>query len=110
MAQRARRRLVRTLLGIVVLLGGTRGMAHANPADVDPTFGTAGRVTTPIGASYTAANALVRQTDGKLVVAGSVWNGTNFDFGIARYTAAGVLDGTFGSGGTVVTPIGSSDD
>ncbi|MET0230809.1 MAG: hypothetical protein ABW186_07765, partial [Rhodanobacteraceae bacterium] len=32
------------------------------------------------------------------------------DFALARFTSAGVLDATFGTGGIVTTPIGPGDD
>jgi Domain of unknown function (DUF5122) beta-propeller len=42
----------------------------------------------------------VIQTDGKIVVAGL---GTGYDFALARYTPDGLLDGSFGRGGRVLT-------
>jgi uncharacterized delta-60 repeat protein len=68
---------------------------------LDSTFGTGGRVLTDLGGDA-SINALVIQRDGKLVVAGSA--GTNF--ALARYQTNGVLDSTFGSGGTVITDAG----
>jgi uncharacterized delta-60 repeat protein len=44
----------------------------------------------------------VIQPDGKIVVVGDAGG----DFGIARYTAAGKLDRSFGNGGKVVTNLG----
>jgi len=77
---------------------------------LDITFGTGGFVTTPIGTSTDRANSVVLQSDGKIVVAGTAYNGDNDDFAVARYTTAGVLDITFGTGGFVTTPIGTSND
>jgi uncharacterized delta-60 repeat protein len=73
---------------------------------LDLTFGTGGKVTTPVG-SGNMANSVAIQTDGKLVVAGYSYNGTNYDFALVRYTTNGALDLTFGTGGIVTTPIGS---
>ncbi len=50
------------------------------------------------------------QPNGKIVAVGDSSNGSNFDFAVARYNADGTLDGTFGTGGKVTTPIGSSFD
>ena len=50
------------------------------------------------------------QSDGKIVVAGSSSNGSNYDFALVRYTTNGALDTSFGTGGKVTTPIGSGDD
>lgn len=68
---------------------------------LDSTFGTAGKVITPI----TAANddigrAIIAQPDGKLVVAGYSQIGTgNTEFSALRYNANGTLDTTFASAG-----------
>jgi uncharacterized delta-60 repeat protein len=43
-------------------------------------------------------------------LAGSVYNGTNWDIAIGRMTSAGQYDGTFGNNGTLVVPIGNYDD
>lgn len=48
--------------------------------------------------------------DGKIVAAGYADNGSDYDFALVRYTASGVPDTTFGSGGVVTTPIGSTFD
>jgi uncharacterized delta-60 repeat protein len=54
------------------------------------------------------AYSVAIQTDGKLVVAGYSYNGGNSDFALVRYTTNGALDLTFGTGGIVTTPVGSS--
>jgi uncharacterized delta-60 repeat protein len=76
---------------------------------LDGSFGTGGKVTTPIGTAGSSANALVQQADGKLVAAGSSYNGTDDDFALARYNADGSLDGSFGTGGKVTTSISGDD-
>jgi hypothetical protein len=53
------------------------------------------------------ANGVVVRTDGKIVAAGTVGTSPWRDFALARYTNSGRLDGTFGSGGKVVTDFGS---
>jgi uncharacterized delta-60 repeat protein len=52
----------------------------------------------------------VLQTDGKIVVAGSTWNGADFDFAVLRYGTGGVLDASFGAGGIRTIALGSSHD
>jgi uncharacterized delta-60 repeat protein len=77
----------------------------------DTTFGSGGITRTPIGSSEDIANAMVRQPDGRIVLAGSSYAADGHrHFALARYTAAGILDPTFGSGGLVTTPVGPSDD
>jgi len=58
------------------------------------------------------AQAQVIQSDGKIVVAGYAYNGTDYDFALARYNSDGSLDTTnFGSGtGKVTTPFGTGSD
>jgi uncharacterized delta-60 repeat protein len=48
------------------------------------------------GSVVSAANAVARQPDGKLVVAGSSRPGSYFDFAVARFQANGTLDPDFG--------------
>ena len=71
----------------------------------DQGFGSGGIVTTDLGTQSDDARALVIQPDGRIVVAGSAGE----DVALARYTAAGSLDATFGHGGTTVTDLGSDD-
>jgi len=58
------------------------------------------------------AQAQVIQSDGKIVVAGYAYNGTDYDFALARYNSDGSLDTTnFGSGtGKVTTQFGTGSD
>lgn len=62
---------------------------------LDNTFGTGGIVTTTIGGTDDEAFSVAIQTDGKIVVAGSAYNGTDDDFAIVRYNTNGTLDNTF---------------
>lgn len=72
---------------------------------LDTTFGNRGTVTTDLGSgSCDRIYALAIQADGKIVAAGetnSFPGGDNFL--VARYTASGRLDSTFGNGGVVST-------
>lgn len=85
------------------------GTGIGNPGDLDTTWGTAGRVSTTFGTSNERAYAIAIQSDGKAVVAGYSYNGTNNDFAIARYTTSGVLDTDFDSDGKVTTDISGND-
>lgn len=68
---------------------------------LDSTFGTGGVTTTAINYAPSAM-AIELQATQNIVVSG-VLQGNNF---LARYTTAGVLDTTFGSGGIVITNLG----
>ncbi len=80
---------------------------YSSAGVLDGTFGSGGVVT---GANNTAVNALALDTSDRPVVAGSVLVGGAKQFIIARYTLAGVIDGSFGSGGTVTATIGNRSE
>jgi uncharacterized delta-60 repeat protein len=78
---------------------------------VDTTFGTNGKVTTDVAGSYDKGFCLAVQSDGTFFVAGQSRIGTtNYNGSIAKYTANGALDTTFGTGGKVTTDFGNNDD
>ncbi len=78
--------------------------------DLDITFDGDGKVTTNFGGDYDQANCVAIQSDGKIVVAGSSWNGNSYVFALTRYNSNGSLDTTFDGDGTVTTDIGGSND
>ncbi len=57
---------------------------------LDPTFGTAGEVTTAFGTSDDHLHAVALQPDGKIIAAGSTSNSTNTGIALARYLVANV--------------------
>ncbi len=68
----------------------------------DPAFGISGVVRTDVGGWDTATDVLI-QSDGKLLVAGTVdWNGTRNPF-LVRYLGDGTLDSAFASGGKMIS-------
>lgn len=76
----------------------------------DSTFGTNGWVVTAVGSGHDEARSMAVQSDGKIVLAGISYNGTNYDFAVVRYTSTGVIDAlNFGTGGIVTTPINGND-
>jgi len=56
-------------------------------------------------AGNTVFRRTVAQKDGKILVAGRTWNGSSYDFRIARYNAGGSLDSTFSNHGILMTGI-----
>jgi uncharacterized delta-60 repeat protein len=85
---------------------------------LDTSFGQHGAAITgfaktgPLASSF----ALAVQSNGDIVAAGQVGQGVDLggnpgpsSFALARYTSAGKLDTTFGSGGKVVTTLGSTN-
>jgi len=81
-----------------------------SPGTLDINFDTDGIVKTAVGSSNSYAYAVAIQSDQKIVAAGSCSNGSNADFALVRYNADGSKDSGFGTGGIVITPIGSGDD
>jgi uncharacterized delta-60 repeat protein len=82
---------------------------------LDTSFGTAGRVTTAIGPDTRRdrAHDVEVLDDGKIVVAGFADMGPGAggrNFMLARYNPNGTLDGTFGSGGIVITRVAPGDN
>ncbi len=87
---------------------------YKSDGSLDTSFGSNsnGIVTTAIGSGDDFAHAVALQGDGKIVVAGVSYNGSNWDFAVVRYNSDGSLDTSFGSNsnGIVTTAIGSSTD
>jgi uncharacterized delta-60 repeat protein len=82
------------------MIAGVRGLL--GPGDLDPTFGTPGKVTTNID-SYDYGRSVALQSDGKIVVAGDTFYR---GFARARYNPNGSLDRSFGGTGRVTTSQG----
>ncbi len=79
----------------------------------DTSFGTGGRVITPVGAgsSHDDAYGVAVRADGKIVAAGFTDNEhTNIDFAAVRLNANGSLDATFDGDGKVITPVNGEAD
>jgi uncharacterized delta-60 repeat protein len=79
---------------------------------LDLSFGSGGRVLTDFGGPASLLGAAI-QKDGRIVAAGEVRSGSSgmvtSDIALARYTRRGALDRSFGSGGRVVTDLGSGE-
>lgn len=78
----------------------------SNPGDLDPTFGTGGKVISTVtgtGVNFNVGSVL--QSDGKIIISstyGSI-DSTTAQFLLARYNTDGSLDTTFGTAGVVRT-------
>lgn len=84
-------------------------LRYNQDGNLDSTFGTGGKILIDFS-PVDGANAVALDSAGKIVVAGYAYNGSNYDFALARYDTQGRADTTFGVGGKVMTPIGSGDD
>ncbi|HEX9960277.1 MAG TPA: BACON domain-containing carbohydrate-binding protein, partial [Pyrinomonadaceae bacterium] len=82
---------------------------YNSDGSLDTSFDADGKVTTAFGGGNEFAEALVIQTNGKLIAAGHSFNAAgNADFALVRYNADGSLDSTFGTGGKITTNFGNS--
>jgi uncharacterized delta-60 repeat protein len=86
-------------------------LVRYNPnGSLDTSFNGTGKVTTAIGPGDDWAEAVALQPDGKLVVAGYSWNGSDYDLALVRYNPNGSLDTSFNGTGKVTTAIGPASD
>jgi uncharacterized delta-60 repeat protein len=105
--------------GKIVIAGGGRygtygpitfaAVRLTSSGALDPTFGTNGVTTVPIGtASIAIANAVVIQSDGKIALAGTALTSHN-QFVAVRLNANGTLDNSFGTAGiSTLSPAGGA--
>jgi len=110
MGTRAKSTLLTVVVGAAAWCVVGVGSAVAALGDLDTSFSTDGIVTTDIGGSTDYGRGVAVDSAGRVIVAGYSDNGSTYDFAVVRYTSAGVLDTTFGTGGKVTTAIGTSND
>ena len=104
--------------GKIVVAGYSHGhsdydvavVRYDSDGSLDTSFNGTGKVTTPIGSSDDFGESVAVQSDGKIVVAGYIYNGSNYDIAVVRYNGDGSLDTSFNGTGKVTTPVGNSDD
>lgn len=86
----------------------------ANPGDLDTTFGVTGgyKVSDFLGLqSYETVNDVIMQSDGKIIIAGSITPAVNLtDFLVARYNIDGTLDTAFSGDGIFTLDFGGADE
>jgi len=104
--------------GKIVTSGYTRTPAgylfltarYANDGTLDDTFGTNGMATYDGGHGNAGAWGVAIQEDGKIVVSGGNFNGSDLDVVVLRYNSNGTLDSGFGTNGVVTYDGGKGDD
>ena len=82
---------------------------YNNDGSPDISFDGDGLLTPLIVQGDTHYTCTAIQADGKILAAGYTWDGTRYNFAIARYNTNGSLDNTFSGDGMQVTNLGSSD-
>ncbi len=83
---------------------------YSQDGSLDYSFGSSGKVITDFGLTNEYGYDLAIQSDGKIIVVGKTYAGTNYDVAIARYNTNGTLDNTFGYGGLIVKNLQNYDD
>ena len=82
---------------------------YGTDGTLDDSFGGDGRLGVELAGDELPA-AIALTNDGRMIIAGSIDNGTDNDLMVARLLGNGALDPSFGAGGSVVTPVGSQND
>ncbi len=83
---------------------------YDSEGNLDPTFGSDGRVTTDFFGFTDVAYALAVQSDGQIVLAGSAFAGERNDFALVRYNPDGSLDTSFDGDGKLTTDFSGGGD
>jgi len=83
---------------------------YQTDGSLDTSFGNGGRVITSLCPDNDVGRSVTLQSDGKILVAGYARLNNLNEFAVARYNTDGTLDSSFGSGGTVITSVGSGND
>jgi uncharacterized delta-60 repeat protein len=104
----ARRCLILLVAPAVLAIGVAP--AQAAPGDLDTGFGSGGVVQSQFAANtppYTSDNDVVADSEGRLYVSGETEDAAgNGEVFVARYTATGGLDPSFGANGVTVLQLG----
>jgi uncharacterized delta-60 repeat protein len=94
---------------------GNYGLLRLNSnGSIDSSFGNNGNVSAPIGGGLiSGSRAIALLENGQILVAGTTLplNGSsNWDFSIARFSANGSIDTTFGTNGYTITSLSTGSD
>lgn len=79
---------------------------YNSDGSLDSSFGSQGIVISPIAFSE-YGNDVTLQADGKILLAGSSWDGSKWNFAVARYNSDGSPDTTFGDDGSLTVDMGA---
>ncbi|MEY3398211.1 MAG: hypothetical protein RL220_805 [Bacteroidota bacterium] len=77
---------------------------------VDESFGNNGSAIVPVLEENDEAKGMAIQADGKILLAGSSYNGLQTDLAVVRFNTDGSLDETFSGDGKMTFDLGSSYD
>lgn len=93
------------------VMGSTQWLVSKVTASgaIDTTFGASGHRLITKATGPEQAYAIARDSMGRYLVAGALRGTTDLDLGVARLTAAGVLDTTFGTNGVATFDFGGDE-
>ncbi|MCF6171792.1 MAG: T9SS type A sorting domain-containing protein [Bacteroidales bacterium] len=97
-------------LVLFITLAVCANVFYGQYSTLDLTFGGDGKVTTMINDGYSQCSNIFPLADGKIMVAGIGYNGTDNDFLLIKYNEDGSVDDSFGSNGYVLTAVGDNND
>jgi len=86
------------------------GVCYAQSGSIDLSFDTDGKVTTAVGSGNNSIYDIALQGDGKIVVVGSAFNGSNDDIVVARYNVSGSIDSSFDFTGVKIIDMNFGHD
>src|SRR5205085_520589 len=99
--------------GKIVVTGYANGdfalARYNNDGSLDNTFSDDGKQTTDFASETDVAQSAVIQKDGRIVVAGYTWNGSDNDFALAMYNTDGSPDSTFSGDGKQTTAFNTDE-
>lgn len=101
------------LLAGISTVGGNANFSIARylyDGSLDLGFSGDGKATVGVSSGSDEGKSLIVQSDGKLVIAGKTFNGTDDDFLVVRFVESGELDPSFGAGGLVIVDVAGFDD
>ncbi|MCB0839579.1 MAG: T9SS type A sorting domain-containing protein [Bacteroidetes bacterium] len=102
--------MMKTKQFLIFFLIACLSHASAQQGTLDQTFGNKGIATLDFSGEDDKAQAIVVQPDGKILITGTVDNGSNKNFGVARYHPDGSLDQDFGFNGKKQIDFFGDDD
>ena len=86
-------------------------LVRYNPdGSLDTSLDTDGIEIIAVGSGNDNARAIAVQSDGKILIAGSAYNGADSEFALVRYNQDGSLDTVFDGDGIATTAIGGTYD
>jgi uncharacterized delta-60 repeat protein/gliding motility-associated-like protein len=103
---------MKSIVWFIVLCSSLFGnqKVYSQAGELDPTFGTGGKVSVDFSNDRDEAFTIKVQNDQKLVIAGLSKESGNNDFSLTRLNPDGSMDNSFGENGKVVHSLGQYSD